>query len=56
MITDNKCYRVSELNNKKFTRRQILKAAGTAGLVSAFPAIVPSTVFGKNAPGALNLL
>jgi len=41
---------MSELSDKKLTRRQILKAAGTTGLVSAFPAIVPSTVFGKNAP------
>lgn len=34
----------------KCTRRQLLRRAGTAGLISAFPAIVPSSVFGKNAP------
>lgn len=34
----------------KCTRRQALGFLGAAGLVSAFPAIVPSTVFGKNAP------
>jgi len=41
---------MNRLTDKKFTRRQMLKAAGTAGIVSAFPAIVPSAVFGKNAP------
>lgn len=34
----------------KVTRRQILRGAGGAAVMSAFPAIVPSTVFGKNAP------
>ena len=36
--------------SKKITRRQVLKAAGTAGVALGFPAIVPSSVFGKNAP------
>ncbi len=35
---------------KSITRRQMLKAAGSAGIISAFPSIVSSTVFGKNAP------
>ena len=34
----------------KLTRRQVLQGAGAVGLISAFPTIVPSTVFGKNAP------
>ena len=38
---------MSDLSDKKLTRRQILGAAGAAW---AFPAIVPSSVFGKNAP------
>ena len=38
---------MSDSSNKKFTRRQIL---GVAGVAWAFPAIVPSSVFGKNAP------
>ena len=32
------------------TRRQALGAIGTAGVLSAFPTIVSSTVFGKNVP------
>src|SRR5210317_2009276 len=36
--------------SKKITRRQVLKAAGVAGVSFGFPAIVPSSVFGKNAP------
>ena len=32
------------------TRRSFLKRAAGAGAVAAFPAIVPSTVFGQNAP------
>lgn len=34
----------------EITRRQVLKTAGAAGFFSAFPSIVPSTVFGKNVP------
>jgi myo-inositol 2-dehydrogenase/D-chiro-inositol 1-dehydrogenase len=37
-------------NQKQITRRQVLKAAGGAGLISVFPSIVPSSVFGKHAP------
>ncbi len=36
--------------SKQITRRQLLKTAGAAGAIAAFPSIVPSTVFGKNAP------
>ncbi len=35
------------MSNTKITRRQVLK---TAGVTLGFPAIVPSSVFGKNAP------
>ena len=34
----------------ELTRRQALKVAGAASAAFAFPTIVPSTVFGKNAP------
>jgi predicted dehydrogenase len=37
-------------NQKHVSRREFLKATGVAGAVAAFPFIVPSTVFGKNAP------
>ena len=37
-------------NAATMTRRQALGAIGTAGVLSAFPTIVSSTVFGKNAP------
>ncbi|HON91402.1 MAG TPA: Gfo/Idh/MocA family oxidoreductase [Sedimentisphaerales bacterium] len=33
-----------------FTRRQILRAIGAGGLAAGFPAIVPSSVLGKDAP------
>ena len=32
------------------TRREALRVLGGAGLAVAFPSIVPSSVFGKNAP------
>lgn len=32
------------------TRRQLLRGAGSATVLSGFPAIVPSSVFGRNAP------
>lgn len=32
------------------SRRQVLRSLGTAGIICGFPAIIPSTVFGKNAP------
>jgi len=35
---------------KHFSRRSFLKTAGAAGAVAAFPAVVPSTVFGAEAP------
>ncbi len=41
---------MSDLSNKKLTRRAVLKATGAAGVTLAFPSIVPSSVFGKNAP------
>ncbi|MCF7956076.1 MAG: Gfo/Idh/MocA family oxidoreductase [Phycisphaerae bacterium] len=41
---------MSNIGGKKITRREILKAAGAAGLAISFPSIVPSTVFGKKAP------
>lgn len=41
---------MSDLSSKKFTRRQVLRAAGAAGVTLGFPAIVPSSVFGENAP------
>ena len=37
-------------NSTTCTRRQALRVFGAAGVISAFPTIVPSTVFGKNAP------
>lgn len=37
-------------HNKAYTRRQILSAFGTAGLVTMCPSIVPSSVFGATAP------
>ncbi len=41
---------MSDLSSKKFTRRQVLRAAGAAGVTLGFPTIVPSSVFGENAP------
>jgi predicted dehydrogenase len=38
--------------SKKITRRQLLGAAGAAGVVLGFPAIVPSSVFGKKSPSS----
>ena len=32
------------------TRRQMLRTVGAAGLLTAFPTVVPSSVFGKGAP------
>ena len=37
-------------NGTTVTRREALRAIGAAGVLSAFPTIVPSTVFGRNAP------
>ncbi|MDD2598957.1 MAG: Gfo/Idh/MocA family oxidoreductase [Kiritimatiellae bacterium] len=34
----------------KTTRRQLLQGAGASALITAFPTIVPSSVFGQNAP------
>ena len=42
--------KMSDLSDKRLTRKQILKAAGTTGAALGFPAIVPSTVFGAEAP------
>lgn len=33
-----------------YTRRQVLRTLGGAGLAAGFPSVVPSSVFGKNAP------
>jgi myo-inositol 2-dehydrogenase / D-chiro-inositol 1-dehydrogenase len=33
-----------------YTRREVLRTLGGAGVLTAFPTIVPSSVFGKNAP------
>ena len=41
---------MSKPPDNKITRRQILKAAGSVAVVSAFPAVVPCTVLGKTAP------
>ena len=41
---------MSGLSNKKLTRRAVLKATGAAGVTLGFPGIVPSSVFGQNAP------
>lgn len=41
---------MSNSNSKRITRRDVLKAAGAAGVALGFPAIVPSSVFGKDAP------
>lgn len=42
--------KMSDLSDKKLTRRQILKAAGTTGAALGFPAIVPTTVFDAGPP------
>ena len=39
------------MKNHPFTRREFLKRAALAGAALALPTIVPSTVFGQNAPG-----
>ena len=39
------------MKNHPFTRREFLKSAALAGAALALPTIVPSTVFGRNAPG-----
>jgi predicted dehydrogenase len=36
--------------NDTFTRRQMLKTAGAAGMLTLFPSIVPASVVGKHAP------
>jgi len=36
--------------NDTLTRRQMLKTAGAAGILSLFPSIVPASVLGKHAP------
>ena len=41
---------MSKPTQKCLTRRQILKAAGTAGALYCFPVFVPARVLGKNAP------
>lgn len=41
---------MSDLSNKKLTRRAVLKATGAAGVTLGFPTIVPSSVFGQKAP------
>lgn len=41
---------MSRFSSEKMSRRQVLKAVGSVAVVSAFPAVVPSTVFGKSAP------
>lgn len=38
------------MHHSKLTRRQLLKGAAAAGAAIAFPTVVPSTVFGANAP------
>ena len=42
--------KMSDLSDKRLTRRQILKAAGTKGAALGFPAIVPTTVLGAVPP------
>lgn len=39
------------MKHRPLTRREFLKGAALAGAVLGFPAVVPSTVFGRNAPG-----
>jgi predicted dehydrogenase len=41
---------MSDVRNKKFTRREVLKAVGAAGVTLGIPTIVPSSVLGENAP------
>ena len=38
------------MNTRKITRRHVLKAGSAIAAATAVPTIVPSTVFGKNAP------
>jgi predicted dehydrogenase len=50
-----KCTVMKNLNEKKISRRKFIKNSVTitaaSTLTYSFPAIVPSTVFGKNSPG-----
>src|ERR1035438_5371461 len=39
------------MKNQPFTRREFLRSAAVAGAALALPTLVPSTVFGRNAPG-----
>ena len=39
------------MNSHPFTRREFLKSAALSGAALALPTLVPSTVFGQNAPG-----
>ncbi len=41
---------MSQPLSKKITRRQMLKVAGSAAVITAFPTIVPSVVIGESAP------
>ncbi|MCF7957129.1 MAG: Gfo/Idh/MocA family oxidoreductase [Phycisphaerae bacterium] len=41
---------MSKSDNKKYTRRQILKVTGAAGAALSFPIVVPSRVFGETSP------
>ena len=37
-------------HSRNYTRREMLRRAGAAGVVAAFPTVVPSSVFGRTAP------
>jgi Oxidoreductase family, C-terminal alpha/beta domain/Oxidoreductase family, NAD-binding Rossmann fold/TAT (twin-arginine translocation) pathway signal sequence len=39
------------MNKQSFSRRDFLKSAAIAGATFALPALIPSTVLGRNAPG-----
>src|SRR5450759_427676 len=41
---------VDAMKHYPFTRREFLKSAAVTGAALALPTIVPSTVFGQNAP------
>jgi predicted dehydrogenase len=41
---------MNQSNQTRISRRQALKYAGSAGAMLAFPTVLPSTVFGQNAP------
>lgn len=41
---------MQQIADTKLSRRQMLKVLGAASVAVGFPTIVPSTVFGKNAP------